>query len=222
MIKTWIITAYDEEAKHIINLLDLKLLKKMPNVLFYWNDDIVLAQAWIGKIQAAIWTTVMLSEFWAKKLINIWIAGNLKGQEIKIWDVFLVNKVIQHDVYMPFNGTHLYYLKDAINIPTHCNISTESLNFWYYENWVCVTWDQFIDDKDKSIELQKKYSADIAEMEAFSVAAVAREFWVLENTYISKTVSDGADSDALDDHEDNLDFAMNNSLTIFRKVLEID
>ena len=133
-----------------------------------------------------------------------------------------MNKVIQHDVYMPFNGTHLYYLKDAINIPTHCNISTESLNFWYYENWVCVTWDQFIDDKDKSIELQKKHSADIAEMEAFSVAAVAREFWVLENTYIIKSVSDGADSDALDDHEDNLDFAMNNSLTIFRKVLEID
>jgi hypothetical protein len=35
-------------------------------------------------------------------------------------------------------------------------------------------------------------------------------------------VSDAADSDALDDHEDNLDFAMNNSLTIFRKVLEIN
>ena len=222
MKKTWILTAYDEEAKHIIDLLDLKLIKKMPNILLYWNDDIVLAQAWIWKVQASIWTTVLLSEFWVKKLINIWIAWNLKGQEIKIWDVYLVNKVIQHDVYMPFNWNHLYYLKDAINLSSHCDIDASSLKFWYYENWVCVTGDQFIDDKDKSLELQKKYSADIAEMEAFSVAAVAREFWILESTYVIKAVSDGADSDALDAHEDNLDFAMNNSLTIFKKILEID
>jgi nucleoside phosphorylase len=59
-------------------------------------------------------------------------------------------------------------------------------------------------------------------MEAFAVATVAREFGLLDDTYIIKAVSDWADSDASDAHEDNLDFAMNNSLAIFKKVLEID
>jgi nucleoside phosphorylase len=38
--------------------------------------------------------------------------------------------------------------------------------------------------------LREKYNADVAEMEAFAVATVAREFGLLDDTYIIKAVSD--------------------------------
>lgn len=222
MKKTWIITAYDKEGQHIMDLLDLKFAKKLEHISFYENDNVVLAIAWIWKIQAAIWTAVLINEFWAKKIINVWIAGNVKGEKVKVWDVFFINKVYQHDVYLPFGGSHLYYIKDGIELPTNCDIDTTWLDFSFYKNWICVTWDEFIDKKERCDALRQKYNADVAEMEAFAVATVAREFWLLDNTYIIKAVSDWADSDASEAHEDNLDFAMNNSLAIFKKVLEID
>ena len=222
MKKTWILTAYDKEAQHIIDLLGLKFVKKLQHISFYENDNVVLAIAWIWKVQAAIGTTVLISEFWVKKIINVWIAGNLKGQKVKVWDVFFINKVFQHDVYLPFGGSHLYYIKDGIDLHTNCDIDTTWLNFSFYKNWICVTGDEFIDKKDRCDALQQKYNADVAEMEAFAVATVAREYELLDDTYIIKAVSDWADSDASEAHEDNLDFAMNNSLAIFKKVLEID
>ncbi len=222
MKKTWILTAYDKEAQHIIDLLGLNFVKKLQHISFYANDNTVLAIAWIWKVQAAIWTTVLINEFWAKKIINVWIAGNIKGQKVKVWDVFFINKVYQHDVYLPFGGSHLYYIKDGIELSTNCDIDTTGLNFSFYKNWICVTWDEFIDKKERCDALREKYNADVAEMEAFAVATVAREFGLLDDTYIIKAVSDWADSDASEAHEDNLDFAMNNSLAIFKKVLEID
>jgi len=64
MKKTWILTAYDKEAQHIIDLLNLKFVKKLQHISFYENDNVVLAIAWIWKVQAAIGTTVLISEFW--------------------------------------------------------------------------------------------------------------------------------------------------------------
>jgi nucleoside phosphorylase len=35
-------------------------------------------------------------------IINIGIAGNLRGNEVSIGDVFLINQVSQHDMILPF------------------------------------------------------------------------------------------------------------------------
>lgn len=219
-MKTWILTAYDNEAQHIIDMLWLQLIKKLQHISFYGNDSVFLAIAGIWKAQAAIWTTVLITEFLVEKIINVGIAGNLRWQEIKIWDVFLISSVFQHDVYLPFGWSHLDYIKKGINLPTRCDVNVWGLDFWYYENGICVTWDEFIDKKERCDDLQKRYWADVAEMEAFAVATVAREFWLLDNTFIIKAVSDWADSDASVAHEDNLDFAMKNSLHILKEVLK--
>ena len=222
MKEIWIITAMTEEAEHIIRLLNLKETKKLQHVTFYENDGVVLALAGIWKVQAAIWATLLISEYKVKKLINIGIAGNLRWNDVKIGDVYLIKKIVQHDMYLPFDGSHLDYIKKEIVIPVKWNIDSSDLKFWYYDNWVCLTGDEFVDKAERSLELKEKHLGDIAEMEAFAVASVAREFWLLENTYFIKAVSDWADTDALADHENNLDFAMNNSLIILKKILEID
>lgn len=105
-----------EEAEHIIRLLDLQPTKRFENITFFENEEVVLALAGIGKVQASIATTLLCTQYPLKKLINIGIAGSLLGNEAKIGEVFLVKQVLQHDIYLPFEGEHLNYAKAEIEL----------------------------------------------------------------------------------------------------------
>lgn len=222
-----IITAMKEEAEHIINRYSLNLVKEFKNIKIYeWvnefspdKEKIVLALAWIGKIQAAIATTYLFENYDIFKLINIWIAGNLKNQDVKVWDVFLPNTFIQHDMYLPFDWAHLDYAKKAIFLDYATDLNYDLIKFGLILNGICLTWDQFIDDADKVLELWEWYAADLVEMEAFAILSVAREYDALDKCVVIKAISDWADNEAKDAHMNNLDFAMQNSLAVLDLVL---
>lgn len=220
MKKFWIITAMEWEALIIIDFLWLELSKSYKNIKIYEKDQYVLALTWMWKIQASIWSTILCLEYWVDQLINIWVAWNLNWNNVKVWDVFLIKEIIQHDMYLPLPWD-LEYAKWSIKIPFQSGINPNEFDFWFHENWICVTWDQFIDDIDKSAELKNKFWADIAEMEAYAVASTAHEFWILDNTVIIKSVSDWADSDANNWLYDNLEFAMKNSIEVLKKIMKI-
>lgn len=216
-MKDWIITAMKEEANHIISSYKLKQVKKFDNLTIYENNKIVLALVWIWKIQSTLWTTFLVNNYNLDKLINIWIAGSLLWNKANIWDVFLINKISQHDIYLPFEWSHLDFIKKDIVIKNNLKFKVDWFNI--NNNWYCLTWDQFIDDIQKVQNLKDKYNADVIEMEAFAIASVAREFWILDKCIFIKAISDWADSNSKDDHMWNLDFAMNNSLKVLDKIL---
>ena len=218
--KYGIITAMEEEAQIIIDFLWLTFVKEYQTIKIYENQDYVLALTGIWKIQASMGTMFLCLSYDVEGLINIGIAGNLTWKESKVWDVFLVHSVVQHDMYLPFEWSHLDYAKWAIILPYQPHINLDDFPFGVHLEGKCATWDQFIDRKDLWDQLREKTQADIAEMEAFWVASVAREFWILPHTIIIKAISDGADSDAIYAHESNLEFAMNNSLEVLKKILE--
>lgn len=207
-----------EEAEHIIKMYWLKNTKKLKNISIYENDNIVLALAWIWKVQASIWVTYLFLNYEISKLINIGIAWSLLWKNASIWDVFLVNKISQHDMYLPFDWSHLDYAKREIVINNNIFLDWD-FEFKLVNNSYCLTGDQFIDDNNKVSELRGKYNADVIEMEAFAVASVAREFDKLDNCIFIKAISDWADSDAKDAHMWNLDFAMQNSLKVLEKII---
>lgn len=213
-----IITAMQEEAEHIIKMYWLKNTKKLKNISIYENDNIVLALAWIWKVQASIWVTYLFLNYDISNLINIGIAWSLLWKNASIWDVFLVNKISQHDMYLPFDWSHLDYAKREIVINNNIFLDWD-FEFKLVNNSYCLTGDQFIDDNNKVSELRDKYNADVIEMEAFAVASVAREFDKLDNCIFIKAISDWADSDAKDAHMWNLDFAMQNSLKVLEKII---
>lgn len=222
-----IITTMKEEADLIIEKFELKEVKSLANIkIFEWNrevnewkEKIVLALAWIWKIQASIATTYILENYIVDKIINIWIAWNLNNSDAKIWDVFLPNTFVQHDMYLPFEWSHLDYAKKAIFIEYAVWENFDLKKFWLILNWVCLTWDQFIDDEEKVKILREDYSADICEMEAFSILSVAREYNVLDKCVVIKAISDWANNEAIDTHMDNLEFAMKNSIDVLELVL---
>ncbi len=222
-----IITAMKEEADLIIKRFKLTELNKINNITIYtgnressdWNDKIILVLTGIGKIQAAIATTYILENYTPDKIINIWIAGNLNNADAKIWDVFLPNSFIQHDMYLPFEWEHLDYAKKWIFLDYAIWENYNLEKFWLILNWICLTWDQFIDDEEKVKSLREEYGADICEMEAFSILSVCRQYDILDKCVVIKAISDWADNEARDAHMNNLEFAMWNSVDVLELVL---
>ena len=222
-----IITAMKEEAEIIIKKFDLKETNKLKNIKIFegkrvgdeWEENIILVLAWIGKIQASIATTYLLENYSVDKIINIWIAGNVSRADLKIWDVVLPNTFIQHDIYLPFEWEHLDYAKKPIFLEYAVWENYDLQKFWLMLNWVCVTWDEFIDNEEKISDLRINFWADVCEMEAFAILSVAREYDMLDKCIVIKAVSDGADNDAKEAHMTNLDFAMENSVSILDFIL---
>jgi nucleoside phosphorylase len=222
-----IITAMQEEADLIIEQFWLKKKEKKNNIIVYewnresedWNDKIVLVLSWIWKIQASMAMTYILENYSVDKIINIWIAWNLNNTDAKIWDVFMPNTFIQHDMYLPFEWEHLDYAKKAIFLDYAVGENYNLEKFWLILSWLCLTWDQFIDNEDKVIKLREEYWADLCEMEAFAILSVAREYNVLDKCVVIKAISDWANSRAKDAHMDNLEFAMKNSISVLELVL---
>ena len=222
-----IITAMQEEADLIIKRFNLKEIEKKNNITIYeWhresndgNDKIILVLAWIGKIQAAIAMTHILENYIPDKIINVWIAWNLNNTDAKVWDVFLPNTFIQHDMYLPFDWAHLDYAKKAIFLEYAIWENLDLHKFGLVLTWVCLTWDQFIDEEEKVISLREEYDADICEMEAFAILSVARQYNMLDKCVVIKAISDWADNEARDAHMNNLDFAMGNSVDVLELVL---
>lgn len=223
MKKTAIVTAMREEAEHIIKLYWLINTNKLENIIIYENENIVLALAWIWKIQASIATTYLFINYDISRLINIWIAWSLLWDDANIWDVFIVNKISQHDMYLPFEWTHLDYAKKAIIVDSIIDSIIDNnfdlFDFSVYYDSYCLTGDQFIDDSNKVKELREKYSANVIEMEAFAIASVAREFNQLNKCVFIKAISDWANNEAKDAHMWNLDFAMQNSIKVLNKII---
>lgn len=222
-----IITAMKEEAEIIIKKFDLKETNKLKNIKIFegkrvgddGEENIILVLAWIGKIQASIATTYLLENYSVDKIINIWIAGNVSGTDLKIWDVVLPNTFIQHDIYLPFEWEHLDYAKNPIFLEYAVWENYDLQKFWLMLNWVCVTWDEFIDNEEKISDLRINFWADVCEMEAFAILSVAREYDMLDKCIVIKAVSDGADNEAKEAHMTNLDFAMENSVSILDFIL---
>lgn len=223
-----VITAMKEEWDLIVQRFGLKEVKKLENITIYEgirevdgeNERIVLVNSGIGKIQSAIATSYILENYDVEKLINVWIAWNIGGNDdVKVWDVFIPNTFIQHDIYLPFEWEHLDYAKKTIFLEYAIGQNYDLSKFGLILSGICVTWDQFIDDTEKVTDLREKFWADVCEMEAFSILSVAREYGKLDKCVVIKAISDGADTDAIEGHMSNLEFAMNNSIDVLELVL---
>lgn len=232
-LKKAIITAMKEEAELIIKKYNLVKVEwdKIPSTMeiYEWErqnfdedctDKIILILAWIWKIAATMATIYLLENYDVNKVVNIWIAGNLDSSwDTKIWDVFIPNTFIQHDMYLPFTWDHLDYIKKPIFLDYAIWENYDLTKFGLIMNGVCLTWDQFIDNPETQVKLREEYSWDVVEMEAFAILSVARSYGVLNKCICIKAVSDWADNDSKESHMDNLEFAMQNSISVLEFVL---
>ena len=128
--------------------------------------------------------------------------------------MIIPNTFLQHDVYIHESIDCLKYLREPIFTSFAVGEDYDLEKFQLHLSGICVTGDQFIDNEDIKNELVDLYSADIVDMEAYAILSVAKNYDALEKVGVIKSVSDGADNTASNDHINNLEFAMQNALAI--------
>lgn len=222
-----IIGAMEEEVKILKSSIQSCEVFKIAHVLFYKgqieNKEVVLAQSGIGKVNAAITTTLLIENFKPDLIINTGSAGSVDAN-LNIGDIIISNKVYYHDADATAFGYKLgqipsmpeYYESDQ----TFISLAKESVEELGLNHTVgeVATGDSFIG----AIELRKAVkenfpSSNVVEMEAGAIAQTCYQFNV--PIIVTRAVSDLADKASDVTFEEFLKVACVNSSKIVKLLL---
>src|SRR5690625_4795952 len=100
-MKIGIIGAMDEEIEDIQKLMSDKKEVSIANVLFIEgkmeNQHVVLLKSGIGKVNAAMATTILMERYKPAYVINTGSAGGFSS-DLEVGDIVIANEVVHHDV----------------------------------------------------------------------------------------------------------------------------
>lgn len=177
-----IIGAMEEEVQLLRQMIDVKEVKNIVHVEFTTGTlngrDVVLMRSGIGKVNAAVATTLLFEHFDIEAVINTGSAGGLHP-EANVGDVVVSNGVLYHDV----DVTGFDYAYGQVpGMPAKYEPSSELVQkveqvlkasgktFW---QGAIGTGDSFINRPDQLALIKKNTPEAVAiEMEAAAVAQV--------------------------------------------------
>ena len=200
MIKTGIVCAMSEEVQKIVAAFDLKQIDTNLNYKIYQNNQIILIESSIGKVASSLATSILIEKYDVSKLINIGLAGALK--KISADSAYFVSSVTQHDVFIPY----VEYQQDMYK-SINCIVPDNTNN-----SLVLTTGDQFINDGSNIAN-----NADIVDMEGFAIAYVADKYNI--PITMIKGISDDANSSSEKELFENLNMAMDQTITLLKEVI---
>ncbi|MGL6166971.1 MAG: 5'-methylthioadenosine/adenosylhomocysteine nucleosidase [Fusobacteriaceae bacterium] len=224
-----IIGAMDSEIK--ILLSEMKEVKKeeRATVVFYegklLNKDVVVFKSGIGKVNAAMSTTIAMEEYDVNKIIFTGVAGAI-NKNLNITDVVISDYLVQHDYDTTIFGskkgavpgsvdTKFFADKKLINIAKNSAQKVLGKNKVYIGT--IATGDQFIADKKTVAALETDFGAWAVEMEGAAVAHVANLYKT--PIVVIRSMSDKADGSAHMNYNDFVKVAADNSAKIVMNML---
>lgn len=187
------------------------------------NKEIVFVQSGIGKVNAAITTTLLIEKFNVEKIIFSGVAGSL-NKNINVGDVVIGEDVVQHDV----DATEFDYKKGQIpQLPVYsfqCDdelikkvktIENKNLNLSYGR---ILTGDQFISGKDIKIKLGEQFNGLCVDMESGAVAQVC--YKLNKKFLIIRSISDSVSDSSGMEYDVFVKLAAKNSKEILKEILK--
>jgi len=230
-MKIGIIGAIDEEISKLkLGIKNLKI-EKIEELVFYTGSlkgkDVVLVKSGIGKVNASICTTLLISFFNVSKVIFAGIAGGV-NPKINIGDIVISTDLIQHDFDTTVSGGS-YGVIPRMDISTfraddslvELAKKTAYKEFGQNKVWVgrILSGDQLIGSSDKVRWLRDTFNGECTEMEGAAVAHVCH----LLNTpfVILRSISDKADENIVMDAISFTELAANNSKILIENLLEL-
>ncbi|GGI40141.1 5'-methylthioadenosine/adenosylhomocysteine nucleosidase [Mammaliicoccus stepanovicii] len=222
-----IIGAMEEEVEILKSSISNVNTIKRAHVVFYTGQlegkEIVLAQSGIGKVNAAITTTILIEEFEPEIIINTGSAGSV-DKDLNIGDIIISSKVYYHDADATAFGYKLgqvpnmpeYYETDETLISAaKSTIEELSLNGIVGE---VATGDSFIGSLDQRKVIKNHFpTASVVEMEACAIAQTCYQYNV--PIIVTRAVSDLADKESDVAFEEFLKVACVNSSKIVKLLL---
>lgn len=181
-----IIGAMEEEVEAILALMEINKKEMNHGYTFYEGTmakkDIVLVQGGIGKVNASISTTLLLTQYPIDFVINIGSAGGLSLNQ-NVGDVVISTGVLHHDVDVTAFGRQrgevpgmpCVFQPDAMALKQVEAILQDSKQ--PYHLGLIASGDQFICREDQVLQILDFFpDAVCAEMEAASIAQVCHVF----------------------------------------------
>lgn len=204
-----IIGAMQIEVENIVSLMEAVEIEIFAHIKFYKgkinNSNCVVSVCAPGKVNAAVCTQLMITNYNPDVTINIGVAGSLKD-DIKIEDVVVADSVVQHDVDTSavgdergfISGLGLVKIPCAKDVTEKIKLAAAQCNGNFYVGCI-ATGDQFISNKEKLLDIKNTFKAVACEMESGSIGQVCAmnnvKFAVL------KVISDNADAGSGVDYE---------------------
>lgn len=181
-----IIGAMDEEISLLLENMTDKYESIVANTLFVegklLGKEIVLLKSGIGKVNAAMATTIMHESFTPSSVINTGSAGGL-SKELEVGDIVVSSYVVHHDVdvtsfdydYGQVPGMPPMFAADLCLVDK----ATETLKELSVPSatGIIATGDSFMADPERVIFVKEKFPTLLAaEMEAAAVAQVCYQY----------------------------------------------
>ena len=174
------ITHFEKILYHGTNI-DNKCYKGKLN-----DKDVVIVHCGVGKVYAAIVTTLVLKKFKPELVINVGCAGSV-NKDIHVGDVVVATRVADWDVDVPDWPRNIY--SDKMSFACDGRFIKLAKNMKNVKTGPIVSADEFIYKKSQVNTIKKYFpEALCGEMEGSSVANTCYAFMV--NCAIVRSISD--------------------------------
>ncbi len=244
---TGILGALDEEVAILQGQLADSKQQTIEGVSFVSGKlrgkKVVIAQTGIGKVNAAMTTTLMIEHFGPGEIIFTGIAGRI-NPELSIGDIVIAEKTAHHDMGIiteaglentgeinPFDGARnpVYFPAD-VRLLKLAEEAAEKIKLTPVKTvagkraprivkGVVVTGDVFVASAAKVAELRRKLGADAVEMEGAAVAQVCYQRRI--PCIVIRSISDKADEESLVDADRFTMLAAVNSAALVAQMVEM-
>ncbi|MFD2179928.1 5'-methylthioadenosine/S-adenosylhomocysteine nucleosidase [Veronia pacifica] len=230
-MKIGIIGAMEQEVALLKDKLENCQLQEVAGCKFYtgqlYGKDIVLLQSGIGKVAAAVGTSVMLERFSPSLVINTGSAGGF-DPSLNLGDVVVSSAVTYHDADVTAFG---YTMGQLPGQPVTFDSDGELMDIaekaiaamspapHAIRGLIC-TGDAFIHSADRKTYIREHFPEVIAvEMEAAAIAQTCHQFAV--PFVVVRAISDVADKASPMSFEEFLPLAAKSSSAMVDKMIEL-
>ena len=224
-----IIGAMDEEISKLLSDMMLDSTSTYAKITFYkgrlYGCDCVICKSGVGKVNAALCTQTLIDNYNPNYIINTGVAGAI-DDSLDIGDIVISTCVLEHDVDVTALGYKKSEIPDMTNsrfeanqgiVDLAYNISVGIMDAAKVTRGLIVTGDQFISSTEDKKRLQDEFDPLCTEMEGGAIAHVAS----INNIpfIIIRSISDNADSLAIEDYPAFVKKATDNSTKILKELL---
>lgn len=229
-MKIGIIGAMNEEITELKELMTNINEKKVSGLTFFegklCGKEVVLVESGIGKVNAAISTTLLINEFKVEKIIFTGVAGAV-NPNVNVTDIVIGTDLVESDMDVTAGGN---YKLGEIPRMKNSNFKPDPYLFTiahsvavklFGENKVftgrIISRDEFVASTEKVNKLREIFNAECVEMEGAAVAHVCE---ILNTPFIIlRSISDKADNEAGMTFDEFVKIAAKNSKLIVEGIL---
>ena len=231
-MKIGIIGAMDEEIVELKNSMTNINEIQINNLKFYegklCSKNIVLVESGIGKVNAAISTTLLISQFKVEKIIFTGVAGAV-NPEIKVTDIVIGTDLVESDMDVTADGNYKlgeiprmkssYFKTDPYLFTLAESVAIKLFGSGKVHKGRIISRDEFVASSEKVNRLREIFSAECVEMEGAAVAHVCE---VMNIPFIViRSISDKADDEAGMTFDEFVKIAAKHSKSIVEGILSM-